>query len=242
MKRREFSWHSPNLGEPMRVGAWGWFGKPVILYATATADHLDYERFKVIDVLAPLIEAGRIKVYTCEGAAGRAWLDADVPPGHKAWRQHCFDRYVAEELAPFISNDCGGVRGLIGAGASLGAMNAVNTACKHPELFDLVIGMSGTYEFDRWMSGYRDMTYYFNQPLSYVPNLPESPQLDRLRQVQFVLATGQGRAEAPAETERMAAVLASRGVPARCEVWGHDVHHDWPTWRTMLPLFLDRLV
>ena len=25
-------------------------------------------------------------------------------------------------------------------------------------------------------------------------------------------------------------------------IWGEDADHDWPTWRTMLPVFLDKLV
>jgi esterase/lipase superfamily enzyme len=26
------------------------------------------------------------------------------------------------------------------------------------------------------------------------------------------------------------------------ELWGHDMRHDWVTWRAMLPLFLDKLL
>ena len=36
-------------------------------------------------------------------------------------------------------------------------------------------------------------------------------------------------------------VLGSRGVPNRVDPWGPEWHHDWPTWRRMLPQYLDEL-
>ncbi|MFT6144080.1 MAG: esterase/lipase superfamily enzyme [Myxococcota bacterium] len=222
----------------MRVACWGHFGVPVLLFPTGAADYLDHERFLMLHKLEPLIEAGRIKVYTCDGITAEGWLNANAHPAHKSWMQACFDRYLVAELLPHIKDDCGGTTGIIASGASIGAYNAVTAACRHPEWFSRVIGMSGTYAFDRWMSGFTDANYYFSQPLYFVPRL-QGPDLDALRQVHFVLAAGQGRAEAPEESRRMAEVLSARGVSVDLQIWGPDVHHDWPTWRTWLPLFLD---
>jgi esterase/lipase superfamily enzyme len=36
-------------------------------------------------------------------------------------------------------------------------------------------------------------------------------------------------------------MLGSRGVPNRVDLWGPHVNHDWPTWRDMLPKYLDAL-
>jgi esterase/lipase superfamily enzyme len=103
--------------------------------------------------------------------------------------------------------------------------------------------MSGTFDLSRWVSGYRDQHFYYNHPLDFVPNLPESPQLDTLRtRSRFLLAVGRGRWDNPPNSLRMAEVLRSKGIFCRVELWGPDADHDWPTWRTMLPLFLDRLV
>jgi esterase/lipase superfamily enzyme len=30
-------------------------------------------------------------------------------------------------------------------------------------------------------------------------------------------------------------------VPNRVDPWGPEYDHDWPTWRAMLPLYLDDL-
>lgn len=241
MERVVTGWNSPELGREMQLARWGDRGKPVLLFPTAGGDFLECERFLMIRMLTPLIEAGRIRVYACGSVSGDGWLDGDARPGHKAWLQARFDAYLAKELVPFIRHELGdaAIR-LIGAGASLGGYNAVNAGLKHPDLFWLSIGMSGTYDFDRWMSGHRDDNYYFNQPFQYLPNLPEGPQMDWLRKSFFLVASGQGKWEAPAESVLMGEIMKAKQIPHHVELWGYDVDHDWPTWRTMLPMFLDR--
>lgn len=242
MHREETGWYSERLEREMRLVRYGDWGVPLLLFPTAGGDHLDNERFKLIHVLQPLIEAKRIKVYACESVSGEAWCNPDAPPWHKSWLQARFDDYLLHELLPAISEDSGGVKGFIAAGASLGAFNAVTVAAKHPSWFRLVVAMSGTYDFDRWMGGHRDQNYYFNQPLYFLPRLPDGPQKDALRQVRFVIASGAGRAEAPWESQRLAAILRGHGVHVDLELWGEDAHHDWPTWRTMLPMFLGKIL
>jgi hypothetical protein len=36
----------------------------------------------------------------------------------------------------------------------------------------------------------------------------------------------------------MASTLGAQGIPNRVDPWGPDWHHDWPTWREMLPKYL----
>ena len=36
-------------------------------------------------------------------------------------------------------------------------------------------------------------------------------------------------------------VLVRKGVPNRVDSWGTDWKHDWPTWRRMLPQYLDEI-
>ena len=33
-------------------------------------------------------------------------------------------------------------------------------------------------------------------------------------------------------------ILNSKGIKHWLDIWGHDVVHDWPTWRQMLPYYL----
>jgi esterase/lipase superfamily enzyme len=98
--------------------------------------------------------------------------------------------------------------------------------------FDLegLLGFAGTED------------YYFSAPLSFVPNLGDGPILSMLQKRFVLLAYGQGRWENPEESWRMARVLGARGVPNRVDPWGHEYDHDWPTWRQMLPVYLDAFV
>lgn len=242
MSHKTWTWYSHRVGKEMTVARWGEVGVPVLLFPTAAADCFDYQRFLMLDVLAPLLEAGRIKVYSCETNAGDGWLNPDARPREKSRLQALYDSYVVNELLPHIKRDSGGVTGFVAAGASIGAYNAVNTAAKHPRWFSHVIAMSGTYYFDRWMDGHRDQDYYFNQPILYLGGVPDGPQLQGIRDINWVIATGQGDYEAPEESVKLAGLLRSKGARVNLELWGHDMRHDWVTWRAMLPLFLDKLL
>ena len=243
MSRRIWRVDSGPLGRAVTVARWGHFGRPILLFPTAGGDALECERFGMVAALGGLIDAGRIKLYSADSVSGQALIAADVPPPRKAEVQEQFDAFVADELVPLMRADCAGAVDRVAvAGASIGAFNALNTACRHPDLFELTVAMSGTYQLERWMGRQRDANAYRNTPALFLPNLADGPQLTQLRRSFFLLATGTGRWEAPWETDQIAALLASRSVPHRVEKWGPDAHHDWPTWRTMLPLFLDRLV
>lgn len=244
MKRDTWSWWSEALGREMAVARFGHYGKPLLLFPTGGGDFLEHERFLMIRALSPLIDAGRIKVYTVDNINRDGWINPSVHPARKTELQARFDGYLYNELLPFIRWESGDTdQPFAAAGASLGAYNAVNVGTKHPQWFDLVITMSGTFDLSRWVNGYRDQHFYYNHPLDFVPHLPESPQLDLLRtRSRFLLAVGRGPWDNPPNSFRMAEVLRSKGIFCRVELWGPDADHDWPTWRTMLPLFLDKMV
>jgi esterase/lipase superfamily enzyme len=51
--------------------------------------------------------------------------------------------------------------------------------------------------------------------------------------------TGSGDYEDPNGSRYLSALLNHKGIPHDLDVWGHDIHHDWPTWRAMLPYLLE---
>ncbi len=224
------------------MARWGEVGTPVLLFPTAGGDAEECERFGIIGALEPLLAAGRIKVYSFDSIAGRAWLRRD-DPGHAAWLQNAFDAMVAEEVLPLIRADCQAPTiEVVTAGASIGAFNAVATLCRHADAFRAAIGMSGTYDLGPWLGGYWSDDFFYSSPLHYLGGLNDDhPQLTNLRRRFVVLAAGQGRWEDPGETWKMAHALGSRGVPNRVDLWSEQHDHDWPTWREMLPLYLDDL-
>ena len=71
------NWYSQRVEQDVHLVRWGDFGTPVLLFPTAGGDAEEIERFKLIHVLGPLIDAGRIKVYSIDSIAGRAWISGD---------------------------------------------------------------------------------------------------------------------------------------------------------------------
>ena len=234
-------WYSQNVQQETLLVRWGAVGTPVLLFPTAGGDAEEVERFLLIDALAPLLEARRIKVYSVHSIAGAAWASKRHSPAYCSRLQTLFDRYVYEEVVPAIRTDCRSPDiEIVTAGASIGAFNALASLCRHPDVFSKAICMSGSYDFEHWLEGQWTSDFYFSSPIHFVPNLAEgSPQLRRLRQRFVALPTGQGAWEEPAESWKVANALGAKGIPNRVDLWGPEWRHDWPTWRAMLPKYLD---
>jgi len=240
---REVSqWWSPRLECDLTVARWGYAGTPVLLFPTAGGDALEVERMQVIDAILPLIEAGRARIYSLDSVAGRAWAEKK-PTDYCSRLQNAFDACVVQEVVPAIRTDCADSEiEIVTAGASIGAFNAVASICRHPDLFKLAIAMSGSYDFERLLGIQANEDFYFAAPLLFLPNLGDGPQLEALRHRFVLLATGQGNYEYPPDSWRMADVLGGKGVPNRVDAWSAEWHHDWPTWRHMLPQYLDEFI
>jgi esterase/lipase superfamily enzyme len=234
---------SRHHGKDVLCARWGWYGTPVLLFPTAGGDAEEVERFKMMVVLRPLLEAGRVKVYSCDSVAGQTLASRDRTPAEFAREQDRFDRFISQELVPWIRKDCESPDvGIITAGASIGAFEAVAALCRHPDLFTKAIGMSGTYDLTKWLDGPMGLDFYYSSPMHFLPGLPESSeQLRRLRERFVLLVHGQGRAEEPAQSWRLARILGGKGIPNRVDEFGADLHHDWISWRDWLPKYLGQL-
>lgn len=231
-------WHSPHLEQTMHLVRWGHFGTPVLLFPTAGGDAEEVERFHLIAAVRQLIDGGRIKVYSIDSVAGRAWVSGQHSGEYCSKLQNLFDAYIYREVVPAIRADCNSDDlEILTAGASIGAFNAVATVCRHPDAFRLAIAMSGTFDLSKYLEGRMNQDFYFSSPLHYLPKL-EGEQLDQLRQRLILLPTGEGNYEDIGQSWRMAHVLGAKGIPNRVDSWGADYHHDWPTWRDMLPRYL----
>jgi esterase/lipase superfamily enzyme len=236
------SWHSGRVGQSINLVRWGHYGQPVLMFPTAGGDAEEVERMGVIGAVWPMIEAGRIKVYSCDSVAGRAFSNGSGSVEYRCWLQNGFGEYVANEVVPAIRTDCmdEGIE-VISAGASIGAFNAVAVACRYPWAFRAALGMSGTYNLERLFGFQGNEDFYFASPYCFLPGL-EGPDLEALRRMFILMAYGEGRWENPDETWRMADILGAKGIPNRVDVWGSEWDHDWETWRHMLPIYLNELV
>jgi len=234
-------WYSQRLRQEVGVARWGTYGTPVLIFPTAGGDCEEIERFHVIDAVSDLIDAGRIKVYSCDSVAGRSWIQGEGSDKHRAWVQNQFHQFVYHELVPGIRNDCKTPDiGIIVAGSSIGAFNALSVLCRYPDVFTKALCLSGTYNLTRFLNGTVPEDFYFSSPLHFLPGL-DGAGLDAIRQRFVLFASGQGRAEDIGESWRAAEALGAKGIPNRVDAWGTEWNHDWPTWRRMLPQYLEEM-
>ncbi len=239
MDKEVTRWWSPRLEQDVQLVRWGHYGTPVLLFPTAGGDAEEIERFHLIGAIGHLIDAGRVKVFSTDSVAGRAWISGQHSGEFCSLLQNRFDAFIYEEVTPAIRTDCkAGDIEIIAAGASIGAFNAAATVCRHPDAYRLAISMSGTFDLSKYLEGRFNDNFYFSSPLHYLPGL-EGPQLDLLRTRLVLLPSGEGNYEDIGESWRLARVLGTKGVPNRVDPWGPQWHHDWQTWRAMLPKYLD---
>lgn len=239
MQRFIDGWYSPSLNRGMDIVTYGHYGFPLLMFPTAAADYLEYERFQMIDAIAGFIDAGKVKVFSINSINREAWLNRHIHPGEMAWRQVLYNKYVTDEVVPYIWNSCQGRLGIITTGASLGAFHAANQLFRRPDLFAGMIAMSGAYDIRGYYHGdYYNDNIYFNNPVDYLPNM-EGEYLHMLRHKQHIhIVTGQGAYENPDASRRLSQILSQKGIPHELDLWGYDMPHDWPTWRSMLPHYL----
>ena len=233
-----FRWHSPHVEQEIQLVRWGQIGTPVMLFPTAGGDAEEVERFHLIGALKPLIEAGRIKVYSTDSVAGKAWISKQHSAEFCSYLQNMFDALIYQEIVPAIRKDCQTPDiEVIATGASIGAFNAVASVCRHPEVFKMAIAMSGTYDLSKYLEGGFIQDFYFCSPLHFLPGL-EGPVLEMLQKRLILMPSGEGDYEDIGESWRMAKVLGDKGIPNRVDSWGAGYQHNWVTWREMLPKYL----
>ena len=241
MKVEKHWWHSPSLGIPMPVAVYGHWGTPLLFFPTASADFEELERFGMIDALAHHIEAGRVKIVSCNAINDLSWFDYGLHPGERVWRQELYDRYLVRELVPFIWNNCGGRVPIGTVGASMGAYHAMNAFGRHPGIFRSTITMSGFYNISRYHQGEWNELCYFHNPTCYLANAWHSPDKWLLDSASINVICGQGPWERVEFATQMHEVLNAGGIPHTFDLWGHDVSHDWPWWKKQMNHYIWKL-
>ncbi len=242
MQIEEHGWDSPALGHGMILRVYGHDGRPILAFPPQDGRYLDFESFGMVDAVGGLIEAGRIRLVAVDGIDWQTWTNDSIPPHDRAVRHEAYDRYVATEVVPWVRDRTGWTT-LWATGCSMGGYHAANLTFRHPDMIDGLVAISGLYQLSHFIGDAMDETIYFQTPLAYLPSLDDPWYLDRLRAARLCFVCGQGawEDEMLADTRAIGDVLDARGIPAIIDLWGHDVDHDWPWWRRMLPYELERM-
>ena len=227
------------------VLAYGHYGRPVVAFPSENGQAPDWEERGMVDALGGLLDAGRMKLYCVPSFDRESWTRRDLPLEERARRHGHYEWWILARLVPFVQADSH-THELIATGCSFGAYHAVNFCLKRADLFPLAIGMSGVYDVSVQGGGERGDAVYFSNPMDYVAHLERrSPRL-AARQASVLLVCGQGQWEdttgALDSTRRFAALLGEKGIRHELDLWGHDVPHDWPSWRRQIAHHLSRFV
>jgi esterase/lipase superfamily enzyme len=228
-----------------RIVQYGHWGRPVVAFPAERGTAYEFAEHGMVEAVGDLLEAGRVKLYCVDANDGATWAARDLPLEERARRHGAYESWIVEQVLPFVHADTGGEAPAVAVGVSLGAFHALNFALKRADLFPLALCMSGNYDPTAWHGwGERGEALYFNNPVDYVPNL-HGGHLDWLRErLSVLLVCGQGQWEdttgALDSTRRMAGILADKGIRCELDLWGHDVPHDWPSWRRQLAHHLPR--
>ncbi|MES2733532.1 MAG: alpha/beta hydrolase-fold protein [Bacteroidota bacterium] len=242
MYREYNQWFSPHLNRKMELLIFGHAGARVLVFPTRRGRFYDYENFGMVGAIQHALENGWLQLYCVDSVDAESLYDTSRHPRERLNRHRQYEQYIIKEVIPLTQHKNPNSF-LIAHGCSLGAYHAVNIALRHPHLFGKVVGLSGRYdlsspvaEFRGLFDGYYDEDIYFHTPNHYVPNLQDDATLQQLRQMQIVLAAGDGDPFVGSNWQ-LSASLWDKNVPNALHVWEGRAHQAC-YWQQMVQLYL----
>ncbi len=239
MQREYHQWYSPALNRGMEMLVFGHAGAPVIVFPTSMAHFYEFEERGMVEHLRDRLDNGHLQLYCVDAVDTESWYNWGASPWWKGERQTHYDRYLADEVLPFIrwKNQNGF---LITTGCSFGAYHAVNFAFRHPDAVRKVVAMSGRYNMRGYADNSTESNVYYNSPLDYIGgiNWDNQDYANQLRQQEIFLTLGEyDLAVCKNETYQLSNLLNLKGIGNRVDVW-NGVDHDWPLWKWQITNYL----
>lgn len=246
MKIEYHKWWSPNLNQDMELKIYGHRGRPFMIFPCSSGRFFDYENRGMIQAVSHFIDQGKMKLFAVDSIDAQSWDNKDAHPVDRARRHEDYDKYIVEEVIPFIHQHNQSDQRVIATGTSMGASHSVNFFFRHPDVFGGTIAMSGIYNFRFFLDGYDgdELEVYYNSPLEYLPGLNDEKYLDLYYDSDIIVSVGQGAWEDPMirDTMELKRILEEKKIPAWIDFWGEDVNHDWPWWLKQFPYFAGHIV
>ena len=187
------------------------------------------------DVVGDQLDRGALQLYCVAGVDELSWYDETIPVHERAEWQSRYDRYLTDEVLPFMA-ERNESPVLITTGASFGGYHALNFALRHPSLVQRALSMSGLPDIRRLTGGVSDGAVYFQNPAEFIPNEHDEARLAALRRMDIILAVGRDDSLRPAN-ESFSGALWERGIGNALRIWDGWAH-DWPYWQRMMALYI----
>jgi esterase/lipase superfamily enzyme len=226
----------------MELLIFGHAGAKVLMFPTRDGRFWEYEKLDVVASLAGKVDAGQLQLFCIEGLARETFYDANRHPADRIRRHAAFENYILEEVIPLMAwmntHDC-----VIAMGCSLGAFQAASLVLRHPHLFRKLAAFSGRFDLTMKVEGFEDLfdgyygeDVYFHTPTHFLPGLACPWRLEKLRQLDIVMAVGD--ADPFLESNRhLSRLLDEKGVGHQLHVWEGRAHRAG-AWRGMAALYV----
>jgi esterase/lipase superfamily enzyme len=235
MNREYFKGYSQELRRDMELLVFGHGGIPLLVFPTSMGRYFDYEDRGMIGTLAPKIESGSLQVFCADSVDAESWYNKGVHPRQRVLRHMQYERYLLNELLPFIRSKNSASQ-LAVTGCSFGGYHTINFSLRHPDLVNYCVSMGGAFDIHQFLNGYYDEDCYFNCPPDFMSNMSDDWYLNWYRRMKIVLATGETDI-CRDENIRLSHILNSKAISHVLDVWGNNAGHDWPWWQEMAVKF-----
>ena len=236
MTREYHKWFSPHLGRDMELLLFGHGGHPVLVFPTAKGRFYDYEERKLIDAVRSQYESGVLQAFCVDSVDSESWSNTAIPPAQRALRHIQYERYLLDEVLPFIKVRNTASRIAV-TGCNFGGYHAANFAFRHPKLVSHCVSLGGTFNVHQLLNGYSDENCYFHCPPTFLPGLEDETILSQFRNhVRFVFAAGETD-PCIVENRHLSKILSSKHIPHWLDVWGAGTGHDGHWWQQMTVKF-----
>jgi len=239
MNIEHFQWYSNRVGVDMHIIRYGHWGPPMIYFPTSGGGHTEFDYYRLQDDTWWFIENGKIQFFAIDGYSWNSWYNRGLHPAEKVRNHIRYEKYVIEELIPFIRNVAR--NDYIGCmGASFGGYLVMNTTFKHPEIFKFALALGGVFDISDFLGGYHDDNVYFNNPVEYIPNLTDPYYLNQLgHTTKLVLMCGEND-KFLSSTIEFHNILKRKGIPHHYEVWPAPCDHHEFWWKKQIPYILGK--
>jgi len=225
------SWDSPILDRKIELLWFGHAGRPMIWFPTSKGRFYQNEDFGLVAAVGDHLDAGRLQIACVDSVDAESFYAEDRHPAQRIARHDQYDRYIAQEVVPFVQHKAGGLK-LGTLGASFGAYHAVNFGLRHPDICDQAVGFSGKYDIHSFLDGYWDDTCYFHCPTAYVANM-DGEWAGKLSRMDIAIVTGETD-NILEGSRQMIGILQSKGIRHRGDIWQAPYGHDWPWWKEQI--------
>ena len=235
MNREYHKWFSRDLQREMELLVFGHGGTPLLVFPTSQGRFFEYEDRGMIGAVATKIDSGQLQIYCVDSVDSESWYNHGAHPYWRVQRHMQYERYLLNDLLPLIRNKNFSSQ-LAATGCSFGGYHAMNFSLRHPDIVTYCVTMGAAFDIKRFTDGWYSEDVYFNNPPDFLSSLNDSWYLDHYRRMGLLLVTGE-HDMCWDENERLAAILSSKGIPHRLEVWRDGTGHDWPWWQRMARVY-----